>query len=121
MARLFKHAISGDINARYRGAIYGSSDRFEGFVPLNYSWSMHWHKTEGFKYVWVYRTHDDGTIRPFSWLKVKQIEGKRGPSPSTILKMFDELTQRVLEFESDDEIQVVTLGKGRSKKRKKGR
>ena len=121
MARNFDRPITGDIAARYKGLIYGTGVRHTNLVPLNYYWSVHHSLTEGFKYIWVYRQHTDGSYRPFSWLKVKQVPGKRGPSKTTVMKMIDELTQRVLEFEADDEIHVITLGEARSKKPKRKR
>lgn len=118
MARYFDRPLTGDIAARYKGAIYGTGRRYEGLVPKKYYWFMRHNVLEGFKYIWVYRQHENGDYRPFTWLKVKQVPGKRGASPTTIMKMIDELTQRVLEFEADDEIHVINLGEGRFKKRK---
>lgn len=124
MARDFVHAMSGDINGRYRGQIYGIDPliRLEGEVPKNYQWSTKYNAYENYKYIWVHRWNvdksGDKVLRPFSFLKVRQYPERRGPAKKTILKMIDELTQRVLEFEQDEEFHTVNLDYSYARKRR---
>ena len=122
MSNKFKNALTGDIQGRHTGVIYGSGNRYNGVVSHTYSWTVSHDEINHWKYVWCYRkTIENGEVifRPFSFKKVKSIPGVRGCSIKTIIKMVDVITQYVLEFESDDEIHFTELGKGRSPKQKR--
>lgn len=118
MGRKFKRPLTGDINARHIGPIYGTGNRYDGLVPQQYLWFTTHDLITNYRYVWCHRKLEDGTTRPFSFKKVKQIPGKRGCSLNTIKKMIDIISQHVLEFEADDEIHYSKLGEARSPKHK---
>lgn len=122
MARKFKHALTGDIQGRHIGQIYGTGERYDGLVPHGYEWSVSHDEINQWKYVWCHRKsieNGEVLLRPFSFKKVKSIPGVRGCSKNTIIKMIDIITQYILEFESDDEIHFSMLGEARSPKHKK--
>lgn len=122
MGRKFKNALTGDINGRHIGVIYGTGERYDGLVPHGYIWSVSYDEDNHWKYVWCHRKSiEDGNIvlRPFSFKKVKSVPGIRGCSMKTIVKMIDFITQYILEFEQDDEIHYSMLGEARSPKHKK--